>query len=173
MSAKKAKQDKPFPTAKVLDRGVEEGIEWVITKAPLYGAINGYVKIPFGHPWRHRDYETLNEHVEVHGSLTFGSASFAEGHNWVGFDTLHAGDYWPGDTNHFHDDWCRHWTQEKVVEETKSLARQIVAGATWTPPERPKVVNPRAKGWQEAHDTFCDFGEACSQHLNPYRSDDE
>lgn len=111
---------KPFPTAKVIETGTEAEIEWVICRAPLYGAINGYVRVPEDSGITE---EILND-ISVHGGITYGTDLGAEG-GWIGFDTLHAGDWWPGDENHFHDDWCRHWTQEQVVEETKNLARQV------------------------------------------------
>lgn len=33
---------------------------------------------------------------------------------------------------------------------------------------RSAALNMLRIGWQEAHDQFCDFGEGCSQHQNPY-----
>jgi len=101
--------------------GVEDGIEWAVCRAPLYGAVNGYVRIPDGHPWSGLDYDAID--VRVHGGLTFARDG------WIGFDTLHAGDYWPG-----MPDWVRNggleWDQAMVEEEAKSLARQVAAATT-------------------------------------------
>lgn len=72
------------------DSGVEAGIQWATCTAPLYGAVNGYVRITEGHPWFGLGYDAIE--VDVHGGLTFGSDS----DGWIGFDTLHSGDIWPG-----------------------------------------------------------------------------
>ena len=81
--------DRPTPQMQVVDHGVEQGIPWVTCRAPLYGAINGYVKIPAGHHWHGLDYDAFD--VDVHGGLTYGGGPSG----WVGFDCLHSGDVWP------------------------------------------------------------------------------
>jgi hypothetical protein len=96
--------------------GVEEGVEWAVCKAPPFAepARNGYCRIPDDK----RDWEDL---IDVHGGVTYG------GTNWIGFDTMHAGDYWPGNPQLFtrlrNDDI--EWTEEMVIEETKQMARQV------------------------------------------------
>lgn len=106
-----------------LDGGTEHGITWATCRAPIYGAVNGYAKIPAGHPWHGRNYDDID--VEIHGGLTYG------GGEWIGFDTVHAGDYWPGMANErfalprFEDDHV--WTAAEVAEEAKKLARRVAA----------------------------------------------
>jgi hypothetical protein len=107
-----------FHRSEVVAQGVEDGIEWFTYNAPLWGAINGYARIPEGHPWRGLNGETLD--VKVNGGVTFDSD------NWIGFDTLHSGDYWPG-VPHGPHDYDTHWTAEMVANEAKALARQIAA----------------------------------------------
>lgn len=115
--------DRPSPRMTVHDRGVEDGIEWVTCPAPLWGAINGYVRVPDDHPWHGLDYDDERVNVTVNGGLTFAND------DWMGFDTLHAGDLWPdGDGSHFCPPGscdCTVWTPELVAQETRSLARQV------------------------------------------------
>ena len=112
--------DKPAPQMSVVDHGVEDGIAWVTCRAPLWGAINGYVRVPDDHPWHGLDYDAEGMDPAVNGGLTFAKG------DWIGFDTLHAGDWWPESSGpHFHDDYCTHWTPEMVAEETRKLARQV------------------------------------------------
>lgn len=131
-----------------LEMGVEDGIVWAITRGPLVG-INGYVLIPpEGHPWSHeipsktvkydhdddgyeyRQYAT--EELEVHGGITYGT--YGPGGGWIGFDTAHSGDCWPPEFDpHGMSDrygtvpWSKQWTTQRVIDEAKSLARQIAA----------------------------------------------
>lgn len=116
------------PRMTALDGGVEDGITWAIVRAPLYGAINGYARIPEGHPWQGLGYDDdpLTD-VHAHGGLTFARDG------WIGFDTLHAGDLWPGEGQpHFcwdgHCD-CKVWTPALVAAEARALARQVAGAA--------------------------------------------
>ena len=114
--------DRPTPQMQVVDHGVEQGIPWVTCRAPLYGAINGYVKIPAGHHWHGLDYDAFD--VDVHGGLTYGGGPSG----WVGFDCLHSGDVWPeGPSWDRGKPWSKNWTAELVAEETRRLARNIAA----------------------------------------------
>nr|MBP7973367.1 hypothetical protein [Candidatus Nanopelagicales bacterium] len=115
--------DRPTPRMQVVDHGVEQGISWVTCRAPLYGAVNGYVKIPEGHHWHGLDYDSFG--VDVHGGLTYGGGPSG----WVGFDCLHSGDVWPeGPSWDRGKPWSKNWTAELVAEETRRLARNIAAG---------------------------------------------
>lgn len=106
------------PRMTPLEHGTEVGIDWATVRAPLYGAVNGYVRIPEGHPWHGLGYDDID--VEVHGGLTYANDG------WVGFDTLHGGDCWPGSPRyHREDEWAHHWTEAEVVEETRALARRV------------------------------------------------
>jgi hypothetical protein len=117
--------DLPFAKMTPIDRGVEHGIAWVTCRAPLYGAANGYVKIPVGHHWYGVGYDDIN--VEVHGGLTYGGG---EDGFWIGgFDTLHSGDIWPGESRPVRTRYEKHWTDELVADETRSLARKVAAAA--------------------------------------------
>lgn len=110
-----------------LEHGVEAGIRWAICRAPCWGAINGYALLPEGHQWRALDLQSSDEGPSVSGGITYGPNE----DGWVGFDTLRAGDLWPGGGgSHFcppSDCHCTIWTQEMVAGETKRLARQIAA----------------------------------------------
>jgi hypothetical protein len=115
----------PMPKMTVVSRGTEDGIAWVTCEAPLYGAVNGYVRLPAGHPWR--GVSTSDIDVDVHGGLTFSNDE------WIGFDALHGGDVWPEmETDRiaphtFDPKWDRRWTPEMVATETRTLARQVAA----------------------------------------------
>lgn len=115
----------PSPKMTLVDHGEEFGVKWVTCKAPLYGAVNGYVKIPEGHHWYGLDYDDIN--VDVHGGLTFSNAA-----GWIGFDCLHSGDIWPGEPEKYRlppSSWDKHWTPELVAMEARSLARAVAAAA--------------------------------------------
>jgi hypothetical protein len=113
----------PSPRMTLVDHGIEAGIQWVTCQAPLYGAVNGYVKIPAGHHWHGLDYDDIG--VDVHGGLTYGSEN-----GWVGFDCLHCGDVWPDGPDYERGKpYSRNWTPELVAQETRRLARNIAAAA--------------------------------------------
>ena len=116
----------PSPKMVLVDHGVENGIPWVTCNAPLFGAVNGYVKVPTNHHWYGLDYDDIN--VEVHGGLTYGTDN-----GWIGFDCLHSGDIWPGDDSYggrrSPTSWDKHWTPELVAAEARGLARSVAAAA--------------------------------------------
>lgn len=117
--------------------GEENGVQWAVSRAPIYGAYNGYVRIPKDHPGHQAALDGDYDHQDLDGvdKYAHGHLSYAED-GWVGFDTLHAGDQWP-EMPHYCEDiransrtygrecTCIHWTPEKVVEETKRLARRV------------------------------------------------
>lgn len=124
----------------IIDQGEVDGIEWRTAKASLYGAVNGYVRIPDDHPWAPQgtraegylwyDDERLAD-VVVHGGLTFGGTFKGWPGNWIGFDTLHLGDVWPGTPDYWRNDpITREWTPELVTKETQNLARQAAKAVT-------------------------------------------
>lgn len=111
----------------VITGGVEAGVRWVICRAP-WGAVNGYARMPEGHQWREKNLQSEDwDLLDAHGGITYGP----DADGWVGFDTLHAGDRWPGgDAPHFcrpGECDCKTWTEDMVAAEAKSLARQIAA----------------------------------------------
>jgi hypothetical protein len=111
--------------------GVEDGIQWKILPHPRMSHMNGYVRLPEGHPFEVLDYDDID--VSVHGGLTFSEDG------WIGFDTAHAGDIWTDDEliSHgmentmpypyslFPDMEPKQWTLQLIVEETKNLAHQV------------------------------------------------
>lgn len=106
------------------------------------GYANGYVALPPTHPFHNVDYSETDNHVHIHGGLTFGCSidSIRNEKEWVqyteciGFDSLNdipAG-YWVVgfDTIHYGDeglnrDWC--------IEETLRLKNQLEALAAEQP----------------------------------------
>lgn len=82
---------KDFPLkGAVLAHGEVDGITWVAARAPIYGAVNGYCRVPENHPWLN-----IAEEWDIETSVPWGEITYRDG-NWVGFDTLHAGQHWPG-----------------------------------------------------------------------------
>ena len=63
------------------------GVRCAIVASPM-GGWNGYVQLPWGHPWRARDWLE----VPLPG-CTWGP----DDRGWVGFDTGHAWDAWAPD----------------------------------------------------------------------------
>lgn len=104
----------------VISEGMEHGIEWVTALAPLYNAVNGYVKVPEGHPWHGLDYEEVNNLMDYDCP---GGLTYSEG-GWIGFDTLHVGDYWP-EMGGCKYPGAKKWTPEMVAEEARKLARKV------------------------------------------------
>jgi hypothetical protein len=113
-----APEDFPI-TTEIVANGVIDNIPWVSARAPRYGAVNGYVRLPGGHPW----LEVENGY-EIQNGIPWGEITYMEG-NWIGFDSLHAGQYWPSD-----DRYNRRWdgdtlmTEEMVIGWTQQLARE-------------------------------------------------
>lgn len=60
------------------------------------GAWCAYVGVPPGHPDHGKSYHDLEEAIDVHGGLTFGSDSEEDKLWWFGFDCAHAYDVVPG-----------------------------------------------------------------------------
>lgn len=78
---------------------------------------NGYVLVPKGHKYYGLNYDDIP--VDVHGGLTFSKhikgderGNFSDGF-WIGFDTAH------------HNDTLDKWSENKVLEETINLFKQI------------------------------------------------
>ena len=100
------------------------------------GYANGYVALPPTHPFYNVDYSETDEHVDIHGGLTFGQSiddircreEWVQGVECIGFDSfddIPAG-YWVVgfDTMHYGDgglnrEWC--------IEETLRLKNQLEA----------------------------------------------
>jgi hypothetical protein len=108
--------DKP-----TVDSGVEDGIKWITLVSPIPPAMNGYVQLPPDHPWRVADL--AEQFAKIHGGITYGP----DGDGWIGFDTLHSGDRWPGGLfeKFPRAQWHNDWTPALVAEEARDLARQV------------------------------------------------
>jgi len=126
-------------TGGALDTWEHAGLACMVKASPL-GALNGYVKLSPTHPDFGREYDDID--VEVHGGLTYG----CDKAGWVGFDTLHAGDWWepsqlpeaPGaeyaKLSELAQGWASEanvWTRERLRAEVDALAETLSAkGAT-------------------------------------------
>lgn len=96
---------------------VASGLRCALVRAPLWGAINGYVRVPSIQPGQ-------QDEVEVHGGVTFGP----DRDGWIGFDTLHGGDIWPdAPSSRAERDWGRTWTEDQVAAETERMAASAKA----------------------------------------------
>ncbi len=108
----------------LLEHGTEDGVIWALAAAPINDAINGYVYIPENHPWRDVEDQMWDLDAEVHGGITYAN------HNWLGFDFMHAWDWWPGMAGRYqiipYEDQITR-TIDDVRQEAKSLARQVAS----------------------------------------------
>lgn len=94
---------KDFPiTTKVISSASYKGIPCITAHAPIYGAANGYIRLPHGHPWLEVEY--------IENSVPWGEITYKSG-NWIGFDTMHSGQYWPGQS------WPRFTTDTLMTHE--------------------------------------------------------
>lgn len=81
----------------LITKGAHRGYEWEVTSNRM-GYRCGYVRIPPGHPWHGKDYDSVEPYPDVHGGLTFADADIDCGKDgednawWLGFDCAHAGD---------------------------------------------------------------------------------
>ena len=116
-------------------RWMAHGIECGIAPSSRWGHLNGYVRLPEGWKGNIHDLDTqLSKHV-----------SAPDPGGWIGFDTNHLWDYWPREermsrVSEEHKEWFEKyyyeelhdpsgsiwWTEEKVVEETERLAKQVL-----------------------------------------------
>jgi hypothetical protein len=133
------------------------GLRCAVIASPI-GGWNGYVQLPWGHPWRARGW--LDEELLAVG-LTWGPSE----DGWVGFDTAHAGDAWhPDDDAPPYEPAWWPWPapHELAAEVAEGLARlrRLAAGSLgrelWTLPRlRAKVdqlaeVLARLESWERS-----------------------
>jgi hypothetical protein len=103
----------------ITKRWTAHGLECTIRSSGME-FFNGYVRLPSEHAGFGATYDQLNRSISVHGGLTYG----VDPDGWVGFDTGHAGDYWPGQERFF-GTAERTWDMERLIAETESLAEQL------------------------------------------------
>lgn len=119
-------EDFPIGTP-VVASGEIDGIPWVAARAPRYGAVNGYVRVPDNHPWLDvTDYIDI-ECIET--EVPWGGFTYHKG-NWFGFDSMHAGQWWPAEAEIFsHGPYEGDiiMNDDMVVEWTKQRAREAAA----------------------------------------------
>lgn len=121
--------------ALIYKRGMHDGYQWVVTKTPELGTHNGYVCVPEDHPWMllGDDYDRIVNNVP------FGEITFHHG-RWFGFDTMHAGQYWPaqieyynsispGMGDHFKKTWNGLPAFEMTVEHVLTWVLQLCIDA--------------------------------------------
>lgn len=120
--------------AKALTTWQHRGIDCYTKAAPNCAALNGYIQLPETHPLFDVNEEALP--FQVHGGLTYVGND-----GLIGFDTLHAGDYWPEEAlldagmdtadidhqyrkivGHHHDKHCKHWTKQLLRDAVTRLA---------------------------------------------------
>lgn len=81
-----------------------------------HGWGNGYVALPSTHPFYGLNYDEIDEHVDVHGGLTYSKSYTHENEMYwlIGFDTMHG-----------FDDPIRS-DKEFVINETLDLLKQCL-----------------------------------------------
>lgn len=115
----------------ILAIGVENGIVWAVRRGPFAG-IDGCVMIPpDSHPWCAGFPDDFRGRFKVHGNISWDAFP------WLGFDTAHAFDKWdlefdPRGYQALLDTEMpstlfqeKRWTLGLVIQEAKSLARQL------------------------------------------------
>jgi hypothetical protein len=90
------------------------GFPCLIRRAPVTGALCGYVGVPEDHPWHGKHYDEVD--ADVHGGLTYADIGDGDEEHgichvpdpgepdrlwWLGFDCAHVGDACPAmDSRH-------------------------------------------------------------------------
>lgn len=109
--------------------GIEHGIEWMTSWSPMGLGLNGYVSIPkdhvlYGVHYDDENWDAVDSRVYFPGGCTFSQQGTTPDSWWLGFDTAHGFDYWPGGL------WgpakgMTAWSFETVNEITRLIARQV------------------------------------------------
>lgn len=105
------------------------GLKCAVVVNP-FGGCNGYVQLPVKHPKEWANGDKIP--VTAHGGITYGP----DAGRWIGFDTLHLGDYWGGDRrgkahpsllDERGEDNSIEWNEDKVADECRRIARKLRA----------------------------------------------
>lgn len=103
----------------------------MIRRHPRLGHLCGYVVIPKSHPWHGKDYDEIDDKVQVHGGITYGQFEKDYGNEYrIGFDCAHLGDLVPTDLL-IASSLARGEYRDigYVTAECESLARQVLGAA--------------------------------------------
>jgi hypothetical protein len=83
----------------------EAGYPGRMFRSLISGTWNGYVGVPFGHPyWGAREGDALEPDLLAHGGITYAKRAWwdpRDKHWWFGFDTAHASDFMPAMMGHW------------------------------------------------------------------------
>lgn len=74
--------------------GVYKGVKWLILRMPETKHLCGYVQVP--KEFCDIPYNDLN--IQCHGGLTFSGKHYSAEGYWIGFDCVHSGDFYPGNS---------------------------------------------------------------------------
>lgn len=119
----------------------------IVRNTHCTGSWCGYVGVKEGHPFYGKEYNDIDEDIEVHGGLTFagecqerendfeGVCHKVDGEDkvwWLGFDCAHSGDLCPQmdayrkqHMNSFYDFGDSYRDIDYVTAEVKNLAKQM------------------------------------------------
>lgn len=123
--------DKPWLTEPARLEWEHAGMRCLILRHPTMRHLCGYVRVPSDDILYGKEYDALNEWVDVHGGLTFSGHLDSEGDEWwVGFDCAHAGDLVPSISDlpvRFRAFGDTYKDIAYVQAETNRLAEQLAA----------------------------------------------
>jgi hypothetical protein len=113
------------------------GLPCLMIQAAEHGHWCGYVGVPPGHPLHGHHYDVVNDHLNVHGGMTYSGR--CQGHIcheprpgeaddvwWLGFDFAHAGDLLYDDGRYQPRRRGDHyWTKAEVTKEVRRAAQDL------------------------------------------------
>ena len=134
---------RPYPTGELLESGRflgGPGYPWAIMKGRIQGE-NGYIRLPVGHPWLELDDDNLDTKV-------WGGDAILYENRWLGFDTNHEGDVWPGTLeDRLGYPVKRLWSRNEMHRELYDLTLRASAATTPAdPPVDAAGAQSRARG---------------------------
>jgi hypothetical protein len=119
---------KPWETESVPVQFEAYGLLCEILRAPITGALCGYVGVNPEHPFYGMDYPDL----DVHGGITYSDKDKgARDVWWFGFDCSHSCDFMP--MNESIGDPANYKDLNYVRNETENLAKQLSEASLFLP----------------------------------------
>jgi len=122
-------------TINVLSYGVKDNYKYCILNLGTHPT--AYVELPDGHKYYKKDYIDVEEHIDVHGGVTFASqgvlnkkgleqiskeeADFIGTGWWIGWDYAHYGDY----VGMVLSEPGKKYTTEEIFEDVCDVIRQL------------------------------------------------